>query len=121
MQKDVQAYVAYTAARINANWKESELLDKNRGERISTGEEILGYRLEKYPFRDGCDANKCRAGTNYCLVDSDGDRHICLSVYGKLFDGYNRDNVCHFSGMVYDDAVEIYDYNESDFFRFEKV
>lgn len=121
MQKNVQAYVAYTAARISANWNETELFDKDRGEMVRIEDEPLGFSLQKYPYKEGCDANKSRDGVNHCLVDCASDQHICLSVYGKLFDGFNQASACHFSGMVYDDAVEIYDYSESDFFRFEKA
>ena len=39
MQKDIQAYVAYTAARISANWKETQLLDKDRGELVRIDDE----------------------------------------------------------------------------------
>ena len=100
MQKDVQAYIAYTAARISANWKETELLDKECGELVRVDDETLGYCLQKYPFREGCDANKSRDGVNHCLIDSASGQHICLSLYGKLFDGYNQANTCHFSVSV---------------------
>jgi len=121
MNKDVQAYIAYTAAQITANWNETVLWDKDRSESVQVGEQSLDFQVQKYPFKENCDGNKSRDGMNHCLVDGTGKQHICLSVYGNLFDGYSQDDACHYSGMVYDNAVELYDYNESDFFRFEKV
>ncbi|PLX93909.1 MAG: hypothetical protein C0621_06455 [Desulfuromonas sp.] len=121
MRREVQAHVAYTAARLSANWNERELLDKEGGAKLLVDPEKSDYRLQSYPFRPGCDGNKSCDGVNHCLVDASGEQHICLSLYGKLFDGYNRAEESHFSGMIYDYAVEIYDFSESDFFRFEKA
>ena len=121
MQKNIQALIAYTSAQLSSGWQATELIDKEGGERVRIDERAVGYRLYNHPFRDGCPANKSCDGLNHCLVDSANDRHICLSTYGKLFDGYDQESACHFSGMVYDDAVELYDYNESDFFRFERI
>lgn len=121
MRKEIQAYIAHTAACLTANGNETTIWDKDLGESIQVDEETLGFKLQKYPFKNECRANRSRSGVNHCLVDTDKDKHVCLSVYGKLFDGYDHTSTTHFSGMVYDDAVEIYDYSESDYFRLEKA
>lgn len=120
MQNDVRTYVAYTAAQLTANWREETLWDRNREEQIDVKGNGLGFEVKQHPAREGCEANTCRDGVNHCLVGSGENQHICLSVYGALFDGFSQESGCHFSGMVFDDAVEIYDYDESEFFRFEK-
>lgn len=121
MGNDIRAFVAYTAARISGNWDETKVLNKDSGEQAQIDDKTYGYRLHQHPFRKGCHANKSCDGVNHCLVDGTCDQHICLSIYGKLFDGYNQATASHFSGMIYDDAVEIYDYSASDFFRFERT
>jgi len=121
MRKEIQAYVAQTTAHLSASWSEMTLWDKDREEMVRIDPRDFTFVLQQYPFKEGCGANKSCDGVNHCLVDTSKDQHICLSLYGKLFDGYDHSSASHFSGMVYDDAVEIYDYSESDFFRFEKA
>lgn len=121
MRKETQAYIAYCAGRLGADWDTSSVWDKDREESIPIDKNGTGLKLQKEPFQKGCTANKSIDGINHCIVDADKGHHVCLSVYGKLFDGYDHASTSHFSGIVNDDNVELYDYSESDFFRFEKA
>lgn len=74
--------------------------------------------LKSYPGNVSCGMRRSPDGTNYCLVDEQSGRHICLSLYGRLFDGYDNGSSSHFSGFVDHDAVSFYDYSESNFFDY---
>ncbi len=120
MRKETQAYVAYCAGQLAADWTFASVRDKDRDQSMQIKEDGTGLKLRKHPAKKGCSTPRSRDGMNRCIVDEAKDHHVCLSVYGKLFDGYDHDSTSHFSGMVLDDAVELYDFSESDFFRFEK-
>ena len=121
MRREIQAYIAYSAGRLATDWSTTSLWDKDRDRAVQITDASSGLKLQEYPFRKGCKENKSRDGSNHCLVDAGKDQHVCLSVYGRLFDGYDHGSSCHFSGMINDDVVELYDYSESEFFRFEMV
>lgn len=121
MTKEIQAYIAHYAGQLIANWSNSSICEIDQNIHVPTTTEITGFGLRNYPARIKCTNNKSRDGVNYCIINDDKDHHICMSIYGKLFDGYDHASTSHFSGMVDENFVELYDYNESDFFRFEKV
>ena len=121
MRREIQAYIAYSAGRLAADWSTTLLWDQDRGGSVQITAANPGLKLQNHPFRKGCKENKSRDGSNHCLVDAATDQHVCLSMYGRLFDGYDHASSSHFSGMVNDDVVELYDYSESEFFRFETV
>ncbi len=120
MKRETQAYVAYCAEQLAADGTASSLRDKDRQEAIQARAGDSGLVLKKYPARKECPTARSHDGNNHCIVDNAKDHHVCLSVYGRLFDGYDHGSSSHFSGMVNDDAVELYDFSKSDFFRFEK-
>lgn len=121
MTKEIQAYIAHYAGQLIANWSNSSICEKDQNKHLPITTEATGFDLKNYPARTGCNNNKSRDGNNYCIINDEKGHHICMSIYGKLFDGYDHASTSHFSGMVDDDFVELYDYNESDFFRFEKA
>jgi hypothetical protein len=120
MKKTTQAYVAHFAGRLLADWKGSSILDKNRDEKIDLKGLPAEFTLRDYPARANCPAQRSRDGINVCLVAQEKDHHICLSLYGKLFDGFDHGSASHFSGMVDGQVVSLYDFNESDYFIFEQ-
>ena len=121
MTKEVQAYIAHHAGQIIGNWCNSSICDKDHIHRPAISTHNTGFDVKDYPAQRDCCNNKSRDGINYCLIDGKNNHHICLSIYGKLFDGYDHASTSHFSGIVDGNSVELYDYNESDFFKFEKV
>ena len=120
MTKETQAYVAYLAGQLTAEWDSAAILDKDRQEMVAILKDGTGLKLNNYPFQNGCTNNKSHSGKNHCIVDAANGQHVCLSVYGNLFDGYDHATTSHFSGMVIDDNIDLYDYSESDFSRFAK-
>lgn len=121
MRREIQAYIAYCAGRLAADWNGATIWDKDREAWIAIDEKDHGLKLQNYPARKGCSTDRSPDGVKHCVVDETKGHHICLSVYGKLFDGFDHDSTSHFSGMVHDDAVELYDFSQSDFYRFEKA
>jgi len=121
MTKEVQAYIAHHAGQIIGKWCNASIRDKEQIHAVTIPTKNTGFNIKNYPAQRDCNNNKSRDGINYCLINDEKNHHICLSVYGKLFDGYDHASTSHFSGIVDDNSVELYDYNESDFFRFEKA
>ncbi|OHB33930.1 MAG: hypothetical protein A2X84_05765 [Desulfuromonadaceae bacterium GWC2_58_13] len=119
MEKTTQAYVAHFAGRLLADWKGTSILDKNRGEKIDLKGQPANFTVMDHPAVQNCPAQRSRDGMNVCLVDRGTDHHICLSLYGKLFDGFDHGSESHFSGIVDEQIVSLYDFNESDYFIYE--
>jgi len=119
MEKTIQAYVAHFAGRLLADWKGSVIFDKNREEIVDLNGQPGNFLVMDYPAKENCQVNRSTDGINVCLVDQGKDHHICLSLYGKLFDGYDQGSGTHFSGMVDEQVVSLYDFNESDYFIYE--
>ncbi|WP_432822191.1 hypothetical protein [Trichloromonas sp.] len=119
MEKTTQAYVAYFAGKLLADWKAFSIADKNREEDIDLQGQPAPFALMNHPARKNCPVQRNCDGKNLCLVDQGKDHHICLSLYGKLFDGFDHDSASHFTGMVDGEVVSLYDFNESDYFIYE--
>lgn len=121
MTKEVQAYIAHYAGQIIGKWSNSSVYDKDQIHTVTIPTTKSGFAVKNYPARCHCENNKSRDGINYCIINDEKDHHICLSIYGKLFDGYDHDSTSHFSGIVDESSVELYDYSKSDFFRFKRA
>lgn len=65
-----------------------------------------------------CGVNRDVAAVNYCLRDPVSREHICLSLYGRLFEGYDHGSASHFNGFVDGQEVTLYDFAASDYFSF---
>lgn len=119
MEKTTQAYVAYFAGRLLADWKGSAVLDKNREEKIDLQDHPTHFTAMDHPAETDCQVQRSLDGMNVCIVDQGKEHHICLSLYGQLFDGFDHASESHFSGMVDGQVVSLYDFNESDYFIYE--
>jgi hypothetical protein len=119
MEKTTQAYVAHFAGHLLADWQGSSILDKNREEKIDLKAQPTNFTLMDHPAIANCPAKRSPDGRNVCLVEQGKDHHICLSLYGQLFDGFDHGTETHFSGMVDGQIVSLYDFNESDYFIYE--
>ena len=53
------------------------------------------------------------------MISEDGKDHICLSLHGRVFDGYDHADDSHFYGYVDEREVSLYDFQNSDYFTFE--
>jgi hypothetical protein len=67
----------------------------------------------------GCGSKHGPDGTNFCLVDAKSGQHFCLSLYGKVFDGYDHAASALFGGFVANKIVSIYDYQEAFYFDYQ--
>lgn len=119
MEKNIQANVAHFAGKLLADWKSSSIFDKNRDETIDLKGQPEKFSVMDHPAKENCQVKRSADGMNVCLVDRGKGHHICLSLYGKLFDGFDQGSDTHFSGMVDEQVVSLYDFNESDYFIFE--
>jgi len=96
----------------------------------STGSISEGRSKRKFDFRDiegcvkstapvrSCGVNRDAAAVNYCLRDPASREHICLSLYGQLFEGYDHGSASHFNGFVSGQAITLYDFAASEYFSF---
>jgi len=66
-----------------------------------------------------CGVNRDAAGDNYCLRDPEDRQHICLSIYGRLFEGFDHASGTHFNGYVDGPEITLYDFKESDYFIYK--
>ena len=67
----------------------------------------------------GCGSKHGPDGCNFCLIDEKSGQHICLSLYGKVFDGYDHGASALFGGFVANNMVSIYDYQEAFYFDYQ--
>lgn len=67
----------------------------------------------------GCGSKHGPDGSNFCLIDEKSGQHICLSLYGKVFDGYDHGASALFGGFVANNMVSIYDYKEAFYFDYQ--
>lgn len=118
MESDCRAYVAYVAGRLVGGEGKLSVFDQERGEFLA-----MGGMERSRPARRTGSARKCGRtrdpeGCNYCLVDEARGEHICLDLYGRLFEGYDHGTASHFNGIVDGDEVTLYDFAASDFFSY---
>lgn len=75
--------------------------------------------LTQYAGDSGCGSKHGPDGSNFCLIDAKSGQHICLSVYGKVFDGYDYGSEALFGGFVANNTVSLYDYQEAYYFDYQ--
>lgn len=118
METTCRAYVAYLSGRLVTERDTSAVYDRDRELWVDMEEEQARRPARPYCGDGGCDTPRDVAGTNYCIVDRNADRHICLALYGRLFEGFDHATGSHFNGFVDDDQVTLYDFGASDFFGY---
>lgn len=75
-------------------------------------------KLSRYAGDAGCGSKHGPNGTSFCLIDEKSGQHICLSLYGKVFDGYDYGSSALFGGFVANNMVSLYDYKEAYYFDY---
>lgn len=118
MNQDTRAYVALVAGQLISNEQAETIFDKDRECQLATEQMHYG---EVNPTSENrtCKVTRDPEGDNFCLINQGGEQHICLSLYGKLFEGYDRYTSSHFNGFVDDETVSLYDFSDSDYFIYE--
>lgn len=81
--------------------------------------DLQGLKLTRFTGDPGCGSMHGPDGNNYCLVDEKSGQHICLSLYGKVFDGFDYGSASHFGGFVVRNTVSLYDYQEAYYFDYQ--
>lgn len=76
-------------------------------------------KLSRYAGDTDCGSKHGPDGTNFCLIDEKSGQHICLSLYGKVFDGYDHGSSALFGGFVAHNTVSLYDYKEAYYFDYQ--
>jgi hypothetical protein len=118
MTSDNRALVALVSGRLVAKRKVESVLDRDL-EQEFTLKELNAYGVEPSRKERTCGVARDVDGDHYCLVDKEGDRHICLSLYGRLFEGYDHVSLSHFNGWVDGTEVSLYDFGQSDYFIYQ--
>ena len=91
-------------------------LEKNPAQHGVDGGELKWSRTTECV---GCGSKHGPDGCNFCIIDGKSGQHICLSLYGKVFDGYDHGASALFGGFVTNNMVSIYDYQEAFYFDYQ--
>lgn len=115
MNADKRARVAYLAGSVIGNQNIRVLYDRSREKNLKGEENLLFQHIFKHGPERNCTVKRDPQGTNFCVLTEAG-QHLCFSVHGRLFDGYDHQTHSHFSGHVLDNTVSLFDYSASDYF-----
>lgn len=116
MTSESRAFVALVSGQLARRNKVGSINERGAGQKLTYGEG-RGSVSATGPQRS-CGVSRDAAADNYCLRDPDGRNHICLSLYGRLFEGFDHGSVSHFNGFVDGEEITLYDFAESDFFAY---
>jgi hypothetical protein len=117
MTAETRARIAYVAGRIIGQGVPDGVYDRDRGRFLTAGEELDIPNVLKHDPQKTCTVKRVPGADNFCLVDG-RDYHVCLSIHGRLFDGFDHRTQSHFSGHVLGRNVSVFDYRMSDYFSF---
>lgn len=115
MTSQTREQVALVAGRLIIGESAADVAQK--GQKMN--HDLQGLKLSRYVGDAGCGSKHGPDGSNYCLIDEKSGQHICLSLYGKVFDGYDFASSSHFGGFVVRNTVSLYDYQEAYYFDYQ--
>ncbi|MDO3376996.1 hypothetical protein [Geoalkalibacter halelectricus] len=115
MNADRRARVAYLAGSLIGKREIHSLYDRSREKLMEAGKALDMFSLSKMAEKRICGVTRDPRGTNFCVINEVG-QHLCFSVHGRLFDGYDHQSRSHFSGAVLDDLISLFDYGAGDYF-----
>ncbi|BCR04454.1 hypothetical protein DESUT3_15230 [Desulfuromonas versatilis] len=110
--------MAFTAGKFISEQDIESLYDRDQYRTLGP-DELAGRLTKNHPARKGCEVQRDPEAANLCITDQRGDRHICLSLYGRLFEGFDHATASHFTGIVDEGMVTLYDFAESNYFTFD--
>ncbi|MCD6527544.1 MAG: hypothetical protein J7K75_11195 [Desulfuromonas sp.] len=120
MTSELRAYIAYVAAKLI---KQEDLTGSviDMEENVEHDMSIMCQERPVSPTATlrSCGTLRSEDGQNFCMIFPETNNHTCLSVYGQLFDGYDHASGSHFSGMLNDNLIELYDFKRSDHYSFK--
>lgn len=107
MDEQIRRAVAYAAAgRINGKFS-SSIYSHDRGCHSSMA--------EGYDYESGSHLGGAKSGNMYHYGLS---AHVSLNINGQNFSGYDYESGSHFSGHVSGSSIQLYDYNEGQYFQY---
>ena len=115
MTSQTREQVAMIAGRLIVGQSASGSVMKGQSEHGIAG----ALKLKQFAECAGCGSKHGPDGSNFCLIDAKSGQHICLSLYGKVFDGYDHGAAALFGGFVANNRVSIYDYQEAFYFDYQ--
>ncbi len=113
-----RAYLAFTAGKSISGQDSESLYDRDESRSLAK-KDLAGRIAKNHPARQGCQVQRDPEADNLCITDKQGGGHICLSLYGRLFEGFDHTTASHFTGFVDERVVTLYDFAESNYFTFE--
>jgi len=116
MTSESRAFVALVSGQLTQQRKAESINERSVGQKYIFGEN-RGSVEATAPQRT-CGVLRDKAADNYCLRDPNGREHICLSLYGQLFEGFDHGSASHFNGFVDGLEITLYDFAESDYFSY---
>lgn len=116
MTSESRAFIALASGQLAQMSKAGSISEMGGGVKFAFGDG-RGSVAATAPVRT-CGVIRDAAAKNYCLRDPEGHEHICLSLYGQLFEGFDHASASHFNGFVDGPEVTLYDFAESDYFSY---
>ena len=119
MTSESRAYVALVSGKLAQQRQGGAVNGMGEGRKY-TYTDGQGSFVPTAPKRS-CGVERDVNAVNYCLRDPAGRDHICLSLYGRLFEGFDHASATHFNGFVDGAEITLYDFAESAFFSYDLV
>jgi hypothetical protein len=116
MTSESRAFVAIVSGQLTLQVKTGSISERSGGQKYTFGDNRGG--VEATAPQRTCGVLRDIAADNYCLRDPNGREHICLSLYGQLFEGFDHGSASHFNGFVDGPEITLYDFAESDYFSY---
>lgn len=115
MNAETRARIAYVAGKMICESQPEGIFDRNLARFLTAGVDMTIPSVSTHTPQKACTVKRTPGACNFCMVD-DCNHHVCLSIHGKLFDGFDHRTQSHFSGHVLDHDVSLFDYKVSDYF-----
>ena len=116
MTSESRAFVALVSGQLAQQKKAVSVSERGGGQKFTFWDNRGSFEATA-PQRT-CGVLRDKVADNYCLRDPDGREHICLSLYGQLFEGFDHGSASHFNGFVDGPEITLYDFAESDYFSY---
>jgi hypothetical protein len=116
MTSESRAFVALVSGQLAQDSKAGSISERGAGQNFTFGDG-RGSVAATASVRT-CGVVRDSTANNYCLRDPEGKDHICLSLYGHLFEGFDHGSASHFNGFVDGQEITLYDFAESDYYSY---
>jgi hypothetical protein len=116
MTSGSRAFVALISGQMAHQRNTGSVSECGSGRRFNFGD-MTGC-VKSTATERPCGVNRDTAAANYCLCDPANREHICLSLYGQLFEGYDHGSASHFNGFISGQEITLYDFVASDYFLY---